>query len=76
MIKMFSGTKKCKTLKKESYKDVEKATYLWFLQEHSRGTPISGLILSEKALHFFCQLRVDASIHNFKASQGWLDKFK
>ena len=43
------GAKKRKTLKKESLEDVEKATYLWFLQECGRGTHISGPILAEKA---------------------------
>ena len=46
------GAKKRKTLK-ESFEDVERATFLWFLQECSRGTPISGLILAEKVLQFF-----------------------
>ena len=71
-----SGAKKRKTLKKEFYEDVEKATYLWFLQERSRGTPISGPILAEKALQFYRRLHGEASADDFKASQGWLDKFK
>ena len=58
------------------YKDVEKETYLWFLQERSRGTPISGPILAEKALQFYHWLHGNASADDFKASQGWLDKFK
>ena len=70
-----SSAKKCLTLKKEIYEDIEKATYLWFLQERSRGTPISGPILAEKALQFYRQLRGDASADDFKPSQGWLDKF-
>ena len=36
-----SGAKKDNTLKKQLHEDVEKAMYLWFLQECSRGTPIS-----------------------------------
>ena len=48
------GAKKRKTLKKECYKDMEKAAYLWFQQECARGTPISGPILCEKPLQFYC----------------------
>ena len=52
MMKTPSGAKRHRTMKKEVYKDVEKVMYLWFLQERSRGTPISGPIVTEKeALH-------------------------
>ena len=70
------GAKKRNTLKKESLEDVEKATYLWFLQERGRGTPISGPILAEKALQFHRRLHGEDSADDLKASQGWLDKFK
>ena len=71
-----SGAKKRRTMKKEGYEDVEKTTYLWFLQERSRGTPISGPIITEKALQFYRRLHGEASASDFKASQGWLDRFK
>ena len=50
---------------------------MWFLQERSRGTPISGPIICEKALQFYH----DHELHGeecdkFKASPGWLDNFK
>ena len=72
------GAKKRKTLKKKHYEDVEKATYLWFQQEHARGTPISGLILCEKELQFYCRLHNEDSTEDsdFKGSQEWLDNFK
>lgn len=69
------SAKKRKTLKTGVYDDVEKATYLWFLQERSRGTPISGPIVREKALQFYHQLHGEGS-DKFKASPGWLDNFK
>jgi hypothetical protein len=37
------------------------------------GVPISGEILREKAQLFYSQTHND---DNFKASSGWLDKFK
>ena len=69
-MEMSSCAKKCRTMKKEVYEDMEKATYLWFLQERSRRTPISGPILTEKALQFYHRLHGEASASNFKASQG------
>ena len=44
--------------KKELYMHVDKATYLWLLQECGRRIPISGLILTEKALQFNRSLMV------------------
>ena len=38
-IETSGGAKRCKALKKEAHEAMEKATYLWFLQEHSEGTP-------------------------------------
>ena len=58
-MEMSYGTKKHKTLKKELFEDAEKAMYLLFLQEHSRGMSISGPILAKKALQFFCWLHGD-----------------
>ena len=75
MMETSGGAKKCTTLKKESYEDVEE-TYLWFLQERSRGTPLSRPIPAKKALLFFRRLSVDASVNDYKASQGWPEEFK
>ena len=67
---------KGKTLKRGTNDSVEKATYLWFIQERARGTPISGPVLTQKALQFYGQLNDDAPPDEFKASSGWLDRFK
>ena len=79
-ISGMAGAKRRKTLKIENYEDVEKATYLWFQQEHARETPISGPgpILCEKALQFYQQLHDEetATDSGFKASKEWLDNFK
>ena len=53
--------------------------YTWFIQRRSTGTPISGPLLQEKAKHFSSQLHVNGETpdhESFKASTGWLDKFK
>lgn len=47
--------------------------YLWFLQKRSEGIPLSGPIVREKAIQFNGKLKGDSS---FKASAGWLQKFK
>ena len=48
-----------------------------FLGLFSSGTPISGPLLKEKAKHFSAQLKAESTDReSFKASTGWLDKFK
>ncbi|XP_033106231.1 jerky protein homolog-like [Anneissia japonica] len=44
-------------------------------QQRAKGTPISGPLLQEKALMFAKELYPD-SHHKFKASNGWLTRFK
>ncbi|GFV43958.1 jerky-like protein [Trichonephila clavipes] len=52
---------------------LDRALYLWFSQRRSKGNPISGSLLSEKALEFNEKLNGSA---DFKASTGWLKNFK
>ena len=54
--------------------DLDKAVYTWLTQERARGIPLSGPIVMAKALSFAKQL--SGEDNTFKASQGWLDKFK
>jgi hypothetical protein len=44
----------------------------WFHQARNEAIPLSGPILQSKALEFASQL----DIADFKASNGWLEKFK
>ena len=44
----------------------------WFRQARDKTIPLSGPILQSKALEFASQL----DIADFKASNGWLEKFK
>jgi len=56
---------------------IRQAFYTWFIQQRSTGTSISGPLLQEKAKHFSTQLNGEsADLESFKASTGWLDKFK
>lgn len=65
------GTRK--TLKTGEFPQVEEALYAWFLQERNRHTPISGELLMEKAKVFYSKIM---NKDDFRASVGWLDKFK
>lgn len=67
------GAKKRKVLSKATNETLDEAIYLWFIQRRSEGVPLSGPLISEKALYFNKQLNGD---ENFKASTGWLEKFK
>ena len=44
----------------------------WFRQARDKAIPLLGPILQSKALEFASQL----DIADFKASNGWLEKFK
>ena len=65
-----------KSLKLADNEQLDKALYTWFIQQRSSGTPISGPLLQEKAKHFSTQLNTEAADREFKASTGWLGKFK
>lgn len=67
------GSKHRKTMKTAENKDLEKAMYVWFIQKRSQGQPISGPLLCEKAMQMNAQ--IGGSLE-FKASTGWLKRFK
>jgi hypothetical protein len=58
-----------------NFEKLDQACYLWFLQQRSKGAPISGPLVKEKALQLFLQLYPDKTPDSFKASSGWLQKF-
>lgn len=62
-----------KVMKKAANEVLDTALYLWFIQKRSEGIPLSGPIIAEKAIFFNNKLNGDAA---FKASSGWLDRFK
>ena len=57
---------------KEDDPDLDKALSEWFCKVRAMNIPVSGPLLQEKAQYFAGQLRHG----NFKASNGFLDKFK
>ena len=65
------GAKRQK-LSSAKYDNIDKAVYKWFVNARERNVPISGQIIREKALDFAKQFNEP----DFKASEGWLDKWK
>uniref|UniRef100_A0A2A4K1H2 HTH CENPB-type domain-containing protein n=1 Tax=Heliothis virescens TaxID=7102 RepID=A0A2A4K1H2_HELVI len=70
---MESGPGKRKTLKVGNCPKMENALYMWFTQRRYNCTPISGEILKAKAIEFYQKI---THKDDFRASDGWLDKFK
>lgn len=62
-----------KTLKGGEFPKVEDALYAWFHQQREIHAPISGDILKAKARFFYNSIM---NKDDFRASDGWLDKFK
>ena len=62
----------CKKIRKPKFEDLDQAMLTWFHKQRCNNLPISGPVLKIKAEHFAQQL----GIIDFKASEGWLGKFK
>lgn len=54
-------------------KNTSEALFMWFSQQRSKGMPISGPMLQEKAIYFCQKMKED---DNFSASTGWLNRWK
>ena len=52
--------------------DIDSITFEWFCTMRTKDIPVSGPLLKEKARENAESLKVE----NFKASNGWLEKFK
>lgn len=61
-----------KKLKKPQYEDLDQAMLSWFYRQRQNNMPVSGPIMKAKAEKFAEELGLTA----FKASEGWLGKFK
>ena len=63
---------KRKRLNNETYSQVNAAVYKWFIQMRAKDIPLGGPVLKVKASEFATSFGCD----DFKASEGWLGKFK
>lgn len=61
-----------KKQRKSNFPRTESALHKWFVKQRDQNVPINGNILIEKA-KYYCT-KFDEG--NFKASTGWLDRFK
>jgi len=60
-------------MKPAKYEQLDNVMYQWCIQARSQGIPLSGPIIMAKAIAINKKLNGDP---NFKASIGWLNKFK
>lgn len=67
------GFRNRKTLKTAEEPKVDLALYEWFRQERFKGTPITGLMIREKAKIYHTKLNIHSEC---EYSNGWLQKFK
>uniref|UniRef100_A0A8C3F368 HTH CENPB-type domain-containing protein n=1 Tax=Chrysemys picta bellii TaxID=8478 RepID=A0A8C3F368_CHRPI len=64
----------CKKVKFANDESLDSALYQWFGQARSEGVPMSGPILKAQAEKF--DRLINGNESKFKASNGWLDRFK
>ncbi|GBM64762.1 hypothetical protein AVEN_92086-1 [Araneus ventricosus] len=62
-----------RTMRESDYKKTSEVLFMWFSQQRSKGMPISGSMLQEKAI-YFCQKMKEAD--NFSVSTEWLNRRK
>ncbi len=70
----FSNKKRC-IIRPPRFELVDEACWRWFCQQRSKGAPVSGVLIQEKARSFFYKLYPDADPESFKGSTGWLTRF-
>ena len=61
-----------KSTRCESYDQIDKAVFHWFVGKRNQKLPIDGIILKEKAL----EIAKTLGIKEFQASDCWLNKWK
>ncbi|XP_065284391.1 tigger transposable element-derived protein 6-like [Dermacentor albipictus] len=70
---LASGTSsKHKKVTRPLHEELDKAVHAWFVEARASNVPLSGSIVQQKALNYACLLGID----DFKASIGWLNRFK
>lgn len=72
-INQASSSSGRKSMKTGDYEKVNGALFMWFNQQRSKGVPLSGPILQQKALMISRQF---PEADQFTASSGWLDRWK
>ena len=70
-----SFAKKRCIVKEANLRSWTKQFYTWFIQQRSKGAPVPGPLLQQKALQMFKILYPDKDADSFKGNSGWLHKF-
>ena len=75
--KIFEATKKGSNSKRQrlrqgTFANLDQAMFKWLLVVRSRDVAVSALVFKTKAIEFAEKMNVE----NFKASDGWLDRWK
>ena len=65
--------KKWRIIRDPHFSQLDRSCYVWFTQQRSRGAPLSGPLLQEKAQQLFPSLYPNDDPSSFKASSGWLE---
>lgn len=63
-----------KTMTKCDHDKTSEALYIWFSPLRTKGTPVTGVMLKEKALYFHSQFK-DGD-EEFSTSVAWFDRWK
>ena len=56
-----------------THEEIDDLTWRWFQRARSLNIPVSGPMIQEQAREYAVQLN---NVDDFKASNGWLDRFK
>ncbi|KAI6661871.1 Jerky protein homolog-like [Oopsacas minuta] len=74
ILHVSRSTKRC-IIRQVHFPELDTACHIWFLQQRSKGAPISGPLLQEKSLQLFPKIYPQSDLGEFCASSGWLQKF-
>ena len=61
-----------RSMKRMGYPEVDKAVYSWYLEQKAAGASVRGVDIQHAAERFAKEFKED----NFKASSGWLFRFR
>ena len=69
-----SAKKRC-IVTEGQFQQLDKACHTWLVQQCSKGAPISGPLLREKAWQLFHRVYPHEDANSLKANSGWLYRF-
>lgn len=73
LLEEYSGNKGKTRVCRQENSELEKLLYKWFEEQRALGNAVTGPLIQKTAMEINQQI---GGIENFKASSGWLQKFK